>query len=40
MLNHIKDQSAFEPDQIMATSEAFVASCNTLCIFAGDAHGR
>ena len=40
MLEYIKDQSSFAPNEISAMAEAFAATCNDLHVFAGDQHGR
>lgn len=37
---HLPDQSAFEPESIVAMSSAFEQACTSLRVFAGDHLGR
>jgi Holliday junction resolvasome RuvABC ATP-dependent DNA helicase subunit len=40
ILNYIKEQSVFEPDEIHLMSRAYEEACTALNVFAGDKGGR
>jgi len=38
--SRFEDAASFDPEEVDAMAQAFSDTCNTLRIFAGDAHGR